>query len=160
MEKQNILDKISSLYISKNIFEYIEDENFQLKLFWYSKFFQKKLNINKSTCYERYINKIGFNLNDYLYLDKKKIEEFGYIYNEYYRETENKKNLEKCEEKYLLNKKYDDFLSKHNLNKDKFTKIVYEIIKNKKTKDINEEDFTKKNNEILISIHSPFFDLT
>ena len=157
MENKNILDKISSLYITKNIFDYIKDENFKLKLFLYSKYFQKKLNINYTLCYEKYINKFGFDLNNYLYIDEEEFDKNTNLYYEY-RKKENKETELKCE-KFLLNKKYDDFLSKNNLNKDKFTKIIYETIKNKEIKDINEEDFTKKNNIILISIYSPFFDI-
>ena len=58
-----------------------------------------------------------------------------------------------------MNKKYNDFISDNNLNKDKFTEIIYEIINNKKIKDINEEYFPDKYNETFISIYSPFFDL-
>ena len=45
MEYQGIIDKIKSIYIIKNIFNYIKDNKIPLKLFIYSKYFQNKLNI-------------------------------------------------------------------------------------------------------------------
>lgn len=42
MEKESILEKIKSNYIFKSILFYIQDQNFYLKLFKYSKSLQKK----------------------------------------------------------------------------------------------------------------------
>ena len=45
MEDQNLIKKIKSTYILKNIFNYIKDNNFKLKLFIHSKLFQNKIDI-------------------------------------------------------------------------------------------------------------------
>ena len=41
-----MLRKINSNYILKYLFEYIEDDNYQLKLFIHSELFQEKMEIN------------------------------------------------------------------------------------------------------------------
>ena len=59
MEKLRLINKIKSLYIIKNnLLTYIEDDNFQLKLFIYSKSFQHKLNIKLLDYQEKLLNKI------------------------------------------------------------------------------------------------------
>ena len=160
MEDPGVINKLSSLYIAQNIFSYIKDKNFQLKLFLYSKYYQQKLNISLSYYYERFINKIGFNLNDYLYLEYEELEKNFSFYYQYEKEKDkNKEENKEKGEQYLLNKKYNDFLSDNNLNKEKFTQMIYEIINNKKIKDINDEYFSEKYNETFISIYSPFFGI-
>ena len=46
MENQGIINKIKSIYILQDIFNYIKDSNFKYKIFIHSKYFQNKLNIN------------------------------------------------------------------------------------------------------------------
>ena len=41
----SILNQIKSIYVLNNIFQYIEYDNFKLKLFFYSKAFKLKLNL-------------------------------------------------------------------------------------------------------------------
>ena len=41
-----MLEQINSDYLLINLFEYIEDENYKMKLFVHSKLFQKRLKIN------------------------------------------------------------------------------------------------------------------
>ena len=48
MESQILITKIKSAYTIKNLFDYILDSNFLLKLFIHSKLLQEKLNINIS----------------------------------------------------------------------------------------------------------------
>ena len=127
MENEGIINKIKSVYIIKNIFNYVKDHNLQLKLFIYSKYFQNKLNI-KYIYKERYLNKIGFNLDDYLHID----------YYEY--------------EKDILKIKYDNFILDNKLNKEKFEDIIYDVLENKKEKEIYEDD-------TLINIDSPLFEI-
>ena len=134
MENQTLINIIKSTYIIKNIFNYIQDTNFQLKLFIYSKFYQNKLDI-RLIYKEKYINKIGFDINNYLHKKQK-----------------NSRN------DYLI-KKYDKFLLEKKLNKGKFEKIIYDILENKKIKDINEENNIKEDSEILIDIESPLFKI-
>ena len=50
-----LFEKIKSKYIAIYIFDYIEDENFLLKLFKYSKSFQKSFNLKLSDYKEKYI---------------------------------------------------------------------------------------------------------
>ena len=123
------MNKIKSSYIIKHIFNYIKDNNFQLKLFIYSKFYQNKLDL-RLIYKEKYIDKIGIN---------------KYLHNE--KET-NKND-------YLI-MKYDNFLLKNKINKEKFENIIYDILNNKK---INEENNIKKDSEILIDIESPLFEI-
>ena len=136
MENQGIMNKIKSIYIIHNIFNYIIDSNLQLKLFIYSKYFQNKLNI-KFIYKEKYLKKIGFNLEDYLFSDKEE-----YI-------------------KDFLRKKYENFIIDNKLNKVKFEDILYEVLENKKIKDIDEEEVNKinKDSEKLIDINSPLFEI-
>ena len=128
MENQDLINKIKSSYIIKNIFNYIKDNNFQLKLFIHSKLFQNKLDL--TLIYkEKYIDKIGFDINKYLHKEKDKEDN--------------------------LIKKYDNFLLEHKLNKKEFENIIIDIIKNK----IDKENNIKKYSEILIDIESPLFEI-
>ena len=133
MENQGIFGKIKSLYIIKNIFNYIKDTN--LKLFLYSKYFQNKLNM-EIIYKEIYLKKIGFDLDKYLHIEQKQYK------------------------KDILNKKYDNFLLENKINRKKFEEDLYKIIESKQTKDIDEEiiDFTKYS-EKLINIDSPLFEI-
>ena len=109
MENQGIINKIQSIYIIKNIFNYIKDSNLQLKLFIYSKSFQNKLNI-KYIYKENYLKKIEFDLKEYIYIEQENYE------------------------KDILRKKYDNFILNNKLNKEKFEDILYEVLENKKIK--------------------------
>ena len=117
MENQGIIYKIKSIYITKNIFNFIKDKNIQLKLFRNSKYFQKILNINYIDCKEKYLKNIGFNINEYLHI---KEEEY---------------------ENNILNQKYDKFLLEKKINKKKFEEIIYEILENKQEKKIKKMKF-------------------
>ena len=110
---ENLFNKLKSKYISNDIFDYIEDDNFKLKLFYYSKYFQNKLNLNLSYCYKNYLDKLDFDFNNYLYKDE----------NQY--------------KKDILTKEYGNFISKNKLDKAKFGNIVYEVINNQV--EVNEE---------------------
>ena len=135
MENKRIIYKIKSKYIIQNIFNYIKDSSIQLKLFIYSKYFQNKLNIRYSNYIEKYLEKIGFNLKKYLY----------------------------PYEKEDLRKKYDNFILNNKFKKEKFEDILYEILENKKIKDIDEEEVINininKSDEKLIDINSPLFKI-
>jgi len=66
MEKQRLLNKLKSSYIIKNIFEYIDSKALlEFKIFFYSKSFQKKLNIKLIDYKEKYLEKID--ISQYLY---------------------------------------------------------------------------------------------
>ena len=127
MENQYLIKKIQSSYIIKNIFNYIKDKNFILKIFIHSKLFQKKLEL--TIIYkEKYIDKIGFDIKKLLHIEQ-----------------------EKYEKDYLI-KKYNNFLFENKLNKKEFENILSDIIKYIIVKNINKENNIKKDSEILIDI--------
>ena len=95
-----ILMNIKSLYIIDNIFEYTEDRNFKHKLFNYSKYFQKKLNIQLS--------------------------EYKYKSNAYIFQSLDKFYICKETEKEIKAKKFEDYLNYFNLTKED----LYNYIKN------------------------------
>ena len=136
MENQGIIDKIKSVYIIKNIFNFIKNSSFQLKLFIYSKYFQNKLNIKLIDYKEQYLKKLKFNLELYLY------------------SKEQKNNVD------LLKQKYNKFLSDNKLNKEIFEDILYEVLESKQIKDIDEEEVNNinKDYEKKININSPLFE--
>ena len=67
MEKEKLIDKIKANFILNGIFDYIQDTNFKLKLFIHSKSNQKKLDLELVIYKDLYLNKIGFDLDYYLY---------------------------------------------------------------------------------------------
>ena len=56
MENLSILARINSNYILKDIFTFIRSKNFKLKLFVYSKYFQKKLDLKLINYQEHYLD--------------------------------------------------------------------------------------------------------
>ena len=128
MENQGIIYKIKSIYIIINISKYLKDNQKQ-KLFVYSKYFQNKLNIEYIDIKEKYLKNIGFNINEYLYIEEEKYE------------------------KNILNKKYDKFLLEKKINRKSLENLIYEILENKQIKGINKE------NETYINIDSPLFEI-
>ena len=69
MNKKSILKRIKSKYIYNIIFDYINNENFKLKLFNYSKYFQNILGLNLFDYKEKFVDNLNINLNDYIYID-------------------------------------------------------------------------------------------
>ena len=136
MEDEVLIHKIKSLYIIKNIFNYIQDKNYEYKLFLYSKKFQKKLEINYIEFKVKYLEKMGFDLAQYLYIEPISFR------------------------KNFLTNKFDNFLIRKNLNKEKVENIIYNFIENQKIKDIDEEELDKIiNYEQKINIDSPLFKI-
>ena len=134
--KKNIINNIKSKHILNYIFKYIEDKNFQDKLFLYSKKFQNKLDIKLLRLKENYLKTI--NLDDYLYIDPR----FFQFKTDY------------------LTKKYNKFVIEKKINKEKFENIIYEIFENKEIKDIEEEDVRKLDKKKkFINIESPLFKI-
>ena len=74
MEIQGVIYKIKSIYIIKDILNYIKDNKIQLKLFIYSKYFQNKLNIKYIDDKEKYLKNIGFNINEFLFIEEEEYE--------------------------------------------------------------------------------------
>ena len=71
MENGELINNIKSNYILNYIFDYIKDKNFQFKLFLYSKKCQKKFDINLIILKEKYLQKIEFDLDTYLFINRK-----------------------------------------------------------------------------------------
>ena len=69
-----MINEIKSKYILKHILNYIKIKKFQLLLFFYSKDFQNKLEINLSTLYKKYLSELDFDYNKYLYKKEKNIK--------------------------------------------------------------------------------------
>ena len=130
------MKEIKSSYIFDKIFNYIEDENFKFKLFFYSKKFQNKINIKLVDYKEKYLVKIGFRLNRYLYSRDKF-------------------------DKGFLSKKLNIILTQKKLNRKEIENIICEILQNKKGKDLEELDINTLEEvfEETINIDSPFFEI-
>ena len=108
MDNVGLIDNIKSSYILKDIFNYIKDKMFKYKLFLYSKKIQKKYGINYVEINEKYLIKIGFDIDEYLYIEPELFKK-DYLTNEYYK-----------------------FLNKKNINQEKIEAIIYDIFQNKK----------------------------
>ena len=132
------LKKIKRKDLLNGIFNYISDKEMKLKLFKYSKYFQKKFGIKKNDYKEKYLELIEFDINNYLHRKQKKYS------------------------KDYLNNEYNNFLLEKKLNKEEFEKIIFDVLENKKTKDINEdmnENIMKEDSEILLDIESPLLEI-
>ena len=129
MENPFLIKKIKSSYILKNIFNYIKDVNFKMKLFFYCKLFQKELDIKLIDYKEKYIDNIGFDFNEYLHINQGKNKEDNLI------------------------KKYDNFLLEKKLIKKEFENIISEVIKNKEAKEKEDSKI------LLIDMESPLFGI-
>ena len=84
-----MINEIKLKYILNHILNYIQNKNFQLKLLMYSKYFQNKLNINKSKYYKIYLDSLKFNFNKYLTKEK-----FESITNEVHDESDSESDSE------------------------------------------------------------------
>ena len=146
MENNNsVLEKVFSKDLLSNIFDYIRDPNYKHKLFSYSKLLQKKADLRLADYEERYIEKFGINLADYLF-------------------SENNKFVRKFN-KDILNSNLQKDLSKNNLEKAKIEKIMVDIY-NQRYEDKyknNSDGSGKAGNKLIeteesIEIYSPFFE--
>ena len=133
MEKKCEIEHILSKYILNNIFDYLS-ENFHMKLFIYSKYFQNKLEFELLNYQEEYLKKLEINVREYFS-----------CYSEIYGYHDYDKN-------FLKNKLQND-LSKNNLDIptfiEKYGVNFFEKLNIK----------LKEPEKIFIDIHSPFFDI-
>ena len=111
MDNDCLINNIKSKYIINNIFNYIRDEGFEEIFFLYSKKFQNKLKIKFIVLKQKYLKKIGFNLNQFLHTN-----------------NDDDKN-------YLINK-YNSFIKEKNINKEKLENFLYDIMENKNEKKV------------------------
>ena len=136
MKSKNRINNIKSKHIINYVFNYIKDENFKEKLFLYSKKLQIKYDIKLIGLKDKYLKKIKFDIDKYLYIEPNLF-------------------IKDC-----LIKEYNKFLIENKINKERIEKIIYDIYENKKIKDIEEEDVDKvKDNEKYINIESPLFKI-
>ena len=156
MKNEKLINKIKSKYILNNIINYINDKNFQVKLFLYSEKYQERLNIKLIGLKENYLKIIRFDLNKYLNFDRLKISN---IIRPNIPSKHKKTKNEKFE-KNSLEIAFDNFLKIKGLEKDKIENIIFDIYNNKEIKDIDEEDINNiYKYEILINIYSPLFKI-
>ena len=139
MEK---LKKIKSIHILETIFNYIKGNKIKYKLFVYSKYFQKKLKLTLLDYQENYFSNNGLKFADYIY--NPNIISKGKFYKNFYE------------------KKIEKDLKKIKVNRKDFDKIVYsyfigmeEKLKLKYSNELESID----NQEVLIDIYSPFFEI-
>ena len=143
MKQKRVLEKINSKYVIKIILNYINDKNFQYKLFNYSKFFQKILGFDILDYQEKFLEKFGLNLKDYLC---------------------NNYNTENFDKNELKNNLEND-LSKSGVDINIIKKICINYFKkflsiNKEKNNIDDKEEEKnKLSKLYIDIYSPFFDL-
>ena len=138
---KNLFAKISSKYICEKILDFIYDENFKYKLFNYSKFFQKKLDINLFDYFEIFVEQCQIDIQDYLF---------------------NEDNIIPSKfDKEIYNKKLIEDLKKNNIE----SKIMNEYMLNKLKKESKKENVKKyhylnfDSGKYNIDIYLPFFDL-
>jgi len=143
MEGKNKLKNIKSKNILLKIFDYLKDEKYKLKIFKYSKSFQKKIDIKIVNYQVIYIKKF----NSYL-----------------------KRHSPSGND---INKKYEEFLKKKKINKNEFEKILENVLKyqkekEKEKKEMNDndkimkfEDYEEEEeyNKEYIDISHPFFNI-
>ena len=133
MEQKEILKRISSKYILKEIITYIYDANFPFKLFKHSNYFQKELELNYIDYQQKYLEQLGINFLDYIYLDYSQFSTFF--------------------DKDILKKKLNEKISELNLGIDYINKFD-----NKKKKNYYLK-YQQKKGDFIIEPFSPFFDL-
>ena len=140
MEKEQLLEKIGSIYILTQIFDYIQDDNLKLKLFVHSKSLQKKFGIKLIDYKKEFYKKIKFNLKRYLSFN----------------------NKENDKDKEYLNNNLQRFLNKINMNKNNFENLLSDIYSNKKVEELEEEvepGSLDIHHGYLINVFSPLFDV-
>ena len=133
MEQKEILKKVSSKYILKEIISYIYDINFPFKLFNHSNYFQNLLELNYIDYQQKYLEQLGLNFLDYIYLDYSQFSVFF--------------------DKDILKKNLNKKISELNLGIDYINTFAFNYLKNYYLK------YQKKQGEFIIEIFSPFFDL-
>jgi len=143
--EEEILKRISSKYILRLIPEYIKDENFMLKFFSYSKYFQKKLGIELSDYINKHIErfeKLGLKAENFL------------IFQNYFTKDYDK-NILSTKLNNELNKYGIDVKHFQNYSNNYFT--IYENIYKKNNLKFNLIEYNE-NSEKIININSPLFD--
>ena len=133
MEQKEILKKISSKYILKEITSFIYDINFPFKLFKHSNYFQKKLELNYIDYQQKFLENLGINFLDYIYLD---YSQFSVTF-----------------DKDILKRNLNEKVKELKVGIDYTNKFALKYLKNYYLK------YQQKRGEFIVEIFSPFFDL-
>ena len=133
MQVRTFIKNINSKYVYDGIFKFAKDINFKLKLFQYSKKFQKIFNLRLFNYQKAYLQQFNINLDKYLFtscIDKSILQDKNYLKNIYKKD-----------------------LLKYGINNDIFQKYIIDYYQNYlKNQKLNEY-------EKEIDIFSPIFDL-
>ena len=137
MNNKSILKRIKSKYIYKIIFDYINNENFKLKLFNYSKYFQNILGLKLFDYKEKFFDNLDINLNEYFYKDSGKFPM----------------------QKPLLKQMLESDLKEYKLDFNFIQKYLINSL-NKKIKALIDQFNNRASifSDLYINISSPFFD--
>ena len=156
MNKKGLLGQIQSVYIIHTIFQYIKVDNFKLKLIFYSKYFQKKLQIGLDEYQEIHLRKNNINLSDYLVLEGDSL--YNYFINNYYEDESialSKINCYKNKQILIFPLNIIDINSNEKLILNYFNKYIRGI------KDIYNDGYMEEYEfpEGVIDIYSPYFNI-
>ena len=141
MKKKSLLYKIKSKYIFQIINRYIRDETLVMKLFTYSKYFQKKLNFSLDDYIIEYLQDSGLDFKQNILKDRKEDEneddDFG------------DKNI--CKD--ILKGQVDSNIDFNNKN---ICRIITKFYEEQIKKNNNKKNyFSKFHNELEIYLESP-----
>lgn len=139
MKNAHMINEIKSKYILEQIFEYIKDDKFKMKLFCYSKLFQSKLNLSIVDYQIAFLNKINFDYNNYL---------------KFSTNTFDQQNFDPT----YLNSQFTKEILKYNINLNIIPTIINNYFRNNKSPKILEKNKKYINSGIEIDIFSPYFD--
>ena len=137
--KKKYIHEIKSKYILDSIFTYIKDDKFKMKLFVYSKLYQKKLDFDIVNYQIEILNKNKFNFCSYLKFSKNNLSQ---------------QNFNK---QYLISQFTND-ISKYNINLNDISTIINYYFGNNNFQKMQENNKAKINSEIEIDIFSPYFE--
>ena len=135
MNCKSILQKILSKYIFQAIFDYIEDNTIKMKLVFYSKSIQDKLDLSIFDYQKVYFKNIGFN-----------------IYKYFSNFSKDSKSEYKNNDKEILIKKFDEDLLKYKIDINDIKKYALNYFQN-----VDEEEVV--DDYKYIEVYSPFFDI-
>ena len=139
MKNTQVFNEIKSKYILEQIFDYIKDDKFKMKLFYYSKLFQSKLNLSIIDYQIAFLNKINFDYNNYLKFSTNTLDQQNF------------------DPKYLISQFTEDIL-KYNINSNIIPTIINNYFRNNKAPKIQKKNKNNINFGIEIDIFSPYFD--
>ena len=153
MNNKKLINKINSKYVLHSIFNYIKDNRFNMKLFFYSKLFQQKINLNLFDYQLAFLNKNG--MNYYNYFKYSKEENYSGKFKKDFLKQKLKEDLSKYDNNlsFAVIPKIINYLE-NTINLKRKEKIEFDV-----DKDDDEIYENKSDIGIAIDIYSPFFNL-